>query len=431
MPELTDRGLRTLKPADAGKRLMLWESIVPGLAARVTDTGKVSFVFMKRVAGGKTPRRITLGRFPAMSLADARKRARGILELVAQGKDPAQEIAHQRAAEERRRAETFGAVAEAYLERHAKRNTRPGTFKETKRVLDFDVRPAWRDRPITSITRRDVTALLHDIVDRGAPVQANRTFMVVRKLFNWAVGCGFIEQTPVAQFSMPTKERPRDRALDDAELRAFWTASGDLGWPFGHVFRLLLITACRRDEIGEARWSEVDRQAALLTVPPERYKTDMAHVVPLPAMALAILDALPRIGDSDIIFTTTGRTPSSGYSKAKAALDSRMLTELRKASEERGENPARVTLPPWRLHDLRRSARSRWSAIGIDHDIAERLLGHVIGGIRRVYDAHSYLPEKRAAADRWAAHLQAILNPPEGSNVEPLRRRSAAGGSGQ
>ena len=160
----------------------------------------------------------------------------------------------------------------------------------------------------------------------------------------------------------------------------------------------------------------------MLEVPPERYKTDRVHVVPLPASALAILDELPRLAGSDLLFPSRSGSPVSGYSKAKARLDRLMLAELQKAAEKRGIDPATATLPPWRLHDLRRTARSRWSAIGIDRDIAERLLGHVLGGLREVYDRHSYLPEKRQALDRWAAHLETIINPPAGHKVVPIRR---------
>ena len=218
--ELTEKRLRNVEPASRGKRVTLWDSVVPGLGARVTDRALITFIVMRRIAGEKAPRRMTLGRYPALGLAEARRKARSILELVAEGKDPRQEIARQRAAEERRRAETFEQVADLFIARHASQRRWP----EFERVLRRDVIPAWKHRPISDIGRRDVTALLDGIIDRGAPVQANRTLVVVRKLFNWALDRGLIEQTPIARLSMPTKERP-------ATGRSTTTRSGPSGPP--------------------------------------------------------------------------------------------------------------------------------------------------------------------------------------------------------
>jgi len=395
---LTDRKVASIRAPRAGRREYP-DAIVPGLAFRITDGDAKSWTVRTRVNGRQL--RVTLGPYPRISLAAAREKARRMLDLADKGKDPRLEMQRQRDAETRRQADTFAAVAEQFIERHAKQRRWP----EFERILRRDVIPKWRHQPISEISRRDVTDLLETIADR-APIQANRTLVVVRKLFNWSLDRGIIQHTPTARMRRPTEEKPRERVLSDDELRAFWKACTRLGWPFGPLLQLLAITAQRKGEIGGLQWPEIHRGEKQIELVGSKYKTGRPHIVPLPDAAIAIIDDQPTIGtESGFVFTTNDRTPVSGFSKAKAELDGYMLEELRRDAPK----PGKVKLEPWIIHDLRRTARSNFSKLGIAADISERVLGHVISGIRGIYDRHDYLDEKRRALELWAAELQRIV----------------------
>src|SRR5262249_21241336 len=157
-----------------------------------------------------------------------------------------------------RMPDTFSAVAERYVERYARKNTKATTWKELKRQLEVDVFPKWANRSIRSLTRHDATALLEGIADRGSPVQANRTLARLKTLFKWALDEEVISTDPTARVRKVVKEISRDRTLNDRELRLFWAGCDWLGWPFGQMFKLLLLTAQRRDEVGGMEWCEID-----------------------------------------------------------------------------------------------------------------------------------------------------------------------------
>jgi integrase len=356
-------------------------------------------------------RRDTLGPYPRIGLAKARQMAGDVLELSGRGTDPREARAAEKAAEARQQADTVAAVAEAFITRYVAQRR----WGEFERVLRRDVIPEWGARPIAEITRRDVIEILDTIAER-APVQANRTLVILKVLFGWAVDRDIIGADPTARVQKPTAEKARERVLSDAELRAFWLGCDRLGWPFGPVFQLLALTAARKGEIGELRRPEIDWAKRLIEIPGERYKTGRAHAIPLADAALRILDGLPEIEPQALedgttapafVFTTNGKTAISGYSKAKAELDGYMLEELRRGEKD----PDKITLAPWIIHDLRRTVRTNLSALKVPADIGERVLGHVVGGIRAVYDQHDYFHERREVLDRWAAHLDGIVHP--------------------
>jgi integrase len=231
---------------------------------------------------------------------------------------------------------------------------------------------------------------------------ANRTLTIVKRLFRWAEARDVIEVSPAATVEKPSKETKRSRVLTDDEIRHLWKASETIGWPFGRIFQLLLLTGQRCGEIGGLRWAEIDIEERIAVIPADRYKTKVDHAIPLADAALAIIEDLPKIGESPFVFTVTGKAPVVGYDKAKLRIDALM--------------PAGT--PHWTLHDSRRTVRTKLSEIGVNADIAERVLGHLPGAIRQTYDRHAYLDEKRQALTRWAAALDRIINPP---------RRPAAG----
>lgn len=374
--------------------------------------------------------RETLGNLAMLpKVADARERARVSLQAAARGINPVEErrglIENARNA----KATTFGAVAERYVREYVEKHTRASTIKETKRILDRDVKPAWAWRPITEINRQDVNLVLDAIADRGALVQANQTLVRLRTLFHWAVDEELISVDPTARIRKRIKETARDRFLTDQEIRLFWSGCDQLGWPFGPIFQLLLLTAQRRTEVAGIRWSELNLEQRQWTIPRERAKNDREHIVHLSDLAVAIVAELPEIGESELVFTTTGETHVSGYSKAKERLDRHMLAALCSELSEGGEDASKAVIGEWNLHDLRRTAATGMAKLNIAPHVVDRILNHVSGAIRgvaAVYNRHAYIEERKTALDAWGRYVESLVRPrPE--NVVQL---SAAGGLG-
>jgi integrase len=258
------------------------------------------------------------------------------------------------------------------------------------------------------------------VVARGSPYQARNLYGYAQRIFNWAIGRGVYDITgsPLDRLKsseLVGKKRPRTRTLNDAEIAALWRAAQRLGYPYGPLFQLLLLTGQRKSEIAEARWREIDLKARLLIVPAARMKGDAPHVVPLVADAMQIIEALPRFADGDYLFSTmAGSNPVNGFSKSKLRLDQLMLDELRK------ENPEAL-LVPFVIHDLRRTMRTGLSSLPVPNLVRELVIGHVKPGLHKVYDQYAYLPERTDALALWAARLRSIIDPlPSSSNVVTL-----------
>jgi integrase len=392
--KLTEALVANAKPPATG-RLMLWDALLPGFGVRITDKGSKSWVVMYRLGGRETARqRLTLGKYPALSLAKAREQARSAFDDVARGRVPAL------ATKKHEQLETFTAVAREFVERHAKMQNR--SWRETERILRRYVTPAWGPRAIGDITRQDVIRLLDGLVDRGAPVMAKQTHSTIRKLFNWAVDRGLIATSPCMRLPAPARAKDRDRVLSDEELVDVWRGSDQLGWPFGPVIKLLILTGQRRQEVASMRWPDADFDRALWTLPREVTKTDRAHEVPLSAEALVILRSLPKV-HTELIFTTNGRGPVANFSVAKLRLDNAITTD--RAS--RGLPP----VPPYHLHDLRRTLASGVARLGTAPHVIEKILNHqsgVISGVAAVYNRHAYLDQKRQALVVWGVHVSKI-----------------------
>jgi integrase len=235
------------------------------------------------------------------------------------------------------------------------------------------------------------------MIDRGAAVGANRVFAQLRKMSGWALSRGLIERSPCEGIDKPSSETKRDRVLDDRELALVWRGCEAIGFPFGPLTHLLILTGQRRGEVAGMAYSELDLEGAIWTLPAARVKNKRQHAVSLSPQALALLRNMPRIVGSDFVFSTTGNTAPSGFSNAKEHLDATLLKL----------NPQ--PLAPWTLHDLRRSVASGMARLGVQLHVIERVLNHVsgtFGGIVSVYQKHSYADEMRAALDLWAAHIQ-------------------------
>jgi integrase len=374
--------------ADPARDTFLWDGEIPGFGLKITKGGAKVYLLQYRMGGRGTPtRRYTIGRHGApWTPEEARNEAVRLMGLVRDGIDPMEQ---KRARAAPPKMTTVTDVIGEFLDRYAAKNR---SVNEVRRSLHHDVVSAWGDRPITEITRRDIIELLDGIADR-APVQANRVFSMLRKLFNWCVDRDILPASPCVRVKPPGQETDRDRVLSDDELKRVWRATDLLGWPFGPAVKLLILTAQRRDEVARMRWDEIDLEGALWTIPAEKSKNGRAHEVPLSPAALDILKSLPHMGE--LVFTTTGTTPIAGFSKAKTRLD-----ELSNVLD-------------WRLHDLRRTATTGMAKMGIAPHIADRILNHIGGtirGVAAVYNRHAYLDERRTALDAWARRVETIVN---------------------
>jgi integrase len=420
---LNDRALQALKPAKAGERYEVRDTVVPGFGVRVTDKGAKTYVLVARYPGSANPTRRALAAHGEITLEGARRKARHWLELLEQGIDPRTEIERRRLVEQRKRANTFGAVAEEFI-----RDKLPGERKG--REVEADLRrefiPAWGDRPIADIAAADVRAIIKQVKDRGAVYQAHNLLGEVRRLFSWAIDqeAYGLETSPCDRLKPKViigAKKPRARILDNDELAAFWRATGRLGYPYGPLARVLLLSGQRHREVAEARWSEFDLEKKLWTIPAPRMKSDAPHVVPLSDDVIAILQSLPRFKKADHLFSTTfGEKPTVISDKAKNRLDTRMLRTLKAMARKRGDDRTRVELKPWVIHDLRRTLRTHLSALRIPDHIAEMVIGHGRQGLQRVYDQHRYVDEMREALTLWAGRLRSIVEPAP-ANVVPLK----------
>ena len=390
---LTDRKLAALKPE--GKRYDVMDTDVPGFGVRVSETGQRTFVLIARYPGSSNPTRRALGEYPALSLEQARERARDWRELIRKGIDPKAEVERLRREELRKQQTTFGAVAEDYIALRVKAQRR---VVETEREIRKELIAPWGSRPITAITRSDVVALVDAITRRPAPYTAHIVLGHARSLFNWAINRGAygLEASPcdrVKPTALIGAKEPRQRVLTDAELASLWKSSETLGYPFGPIFHLLLLTGARKSELAEARWSEFDLAKKIWTVPPERFKSNASHLIPLSDAAVAIIESLPRTGN-DHLFTGRKGMVHNFYIP-KERLDALM-----------------GPMPAWVIHDIRRTVRTRLASLRISDLVAEMVIGHGRKGIQRVYDQHTYEAEMREALELWAARLRDIVTPP-------------------
>jgi integrase len=436
---ITQPAVERLKAPSTG-RVEYWDKICPGLGLRVSASGRKTWVVMYRaVRGGRRQLvRETIGTTATLpEVAKARDRARESLQSAAKGTDP---IAARREAakaakaeveiEEARQRDTLNSILDRYLAEHGAKRWRPDTLKEVRRSFAFDVRPTLGAEPVQDITRRHVRELLDGIVARGRAPHAHHVLAYLRPALEWAVEREIIAANPAVGVPDPDprkrEARTRDRYLDDDEIRLFWPACETIGWPFGPLFQLLMLTGQRRDEVAQARWSEFDLDKALWTLPRERAKNNKAHLVHLSPLAATIIKGLPTIGAKGLLFTTTGDSPISGFSQAQERVAARMIelrrVELSVAGD--GKEPESTTIPHFTIHDLRRSTATGMAGLGIAQHVVEKVLNHTggkISGVAATYNRFEYLAERQAALELWSRHVEGLVRPASGNVVE-LRR---------
>jgi integrase len=388
----TDKFIAALRPKD--QRYERWEG--GGFGIRVSPRGK-AWVWVYHYEG--RPRRMTLGSYPAMGLADARIKFAEARNLLARGLDPGDVEVQQRKAE--RVAETVEELAEAYLEKWARPRKRSAA--EDERILRKDVIAAWGRRKAKDIARRDVIALLDAIVDRGSPIAANRTLALIRRMFGWALSRDIVATSPCVAVKAPAKEKRRDRVLSADEIAALWCALENpelaISAPIRLALKLQLVTAQRKGEVIGAEWSEFDLDGRVWTIPAEKAKNGMPHRLPLSPLALVVLDEIASA------LQATKDVPGWLFPSPRCdgpitgpAVDHAMRSH-RHALGTGDATP----------HDLRRTAASAMTSIGISRLVVSKILNHAEPGITAVYDRYSYDPEKRAALDAWSVRLEEIV----------------------
>jgi len=413
-----------------------------GLYFIVQPSGVKSWALRYRRKNDGKAVKHTIGSYPMLSLKDARSEATRLRAEIERGADPHGDklVARRRAAEV---DDSFEAVARRFIADYQFRSKRSWQWAARLLGLAVDTEAEavpkqcpplvvmrdgssdrhrrrrvslvdrWGTRRFGDITHADIVYALEQISDR-APVAANRLHAVLSSLFEWAKGKRLVASNPCADLDRPAEERPRDRVLDDKELRKVWLAAGELDRPHTGIVRLLILTGQRRNEIARLRWNEIDLEERLIRLPAARTKNGRPHDVPLSASALAIVAGQPRAPDADLVFTAR-RKPIASFSHMKLLLD------------------AASGVSNWTLHDLRRTVASGLQKLGVRLEVTEAVLNHKSGstaGIVGVYQRHDYADEKRAALESWASYVTELVDNENKrpTNVTPYRRMSVRRG---
>jgi integrase len=414
---LTVLALKALKPRAAAYEVR--DPALTGAYAQVWPSGATSYILRYRFRGRS--KKLVIGKFnpDAGGLAEVRRAAREaqnqLVQARRQNADELDPVTARRAAKAQqaeqacaKRAAAMPArdLVERLVEEFIKLYAQPHTkdWRETERILKKEIVGRWAGRRLSEITSAEIREALREIKAR-APIAVNRIHGRFRKLCNWAVAEEIISASPVEKVKAltPEKNRARERVLSDNELGMIWRAAEMLQFPFGQIFQLLILTGQRRGEVAGMSWSELDISAAIWVIPPERTKNNLQHSVALSPLALSILSGQPRFqrarGETDFVFSP-GVTAPSGFSRARRRLDA----AIQKADA--------APLPPWVVHDIRRSFAAGCARLGVALHVIERVLNHIsgtFGGVVGVYQRHSFSEEMRAALDLWSRHAEAIV----------------------
>jgi integrase len=412
---ITEERIVNLRPARDGKRYDFPDGTTPNLFVRVGARDKV-FVLLARFGGRTNPTRRAIGAFPHISLDRARTMAAEWNALIERGLDPRKE--KERAEEEEALAarRTFASAMEDYIAALPSREANRHVLADTKAIRRDILAPSanpWLGKPMADVEDVDVSRLVKAIQARGAQAQALTAFQHLKTFFAWAmeperrIAYG-LSANPIRDL-MPKvlglRRRVRTHLPDVHELRAIWKAADDTPYPYGPLFKGVLLTGVRKTEFAGMRWSEIDWEDQLWTIPEERSKSKVAHLVPLSAAMLRLLEGVRRSqpkGHGDCVFSTTnGQTPVNGFGKATAAFRAKATAAL---SEMRPQ----AVMRRWVLHDTRRVVRTALSGLGVRPEVGECVLGHGKRGIEAVYNQYEYLPETRDALSRLADHLARV-----------------------
>ena len=383
--KLTDATVQALTVKSSA--YFVWDSQATGLGVKVTPAKRKLFVVQLRFPGHTVQTKRTLGQWPGMALHDARLAAQRWRDQVKVGIDPRLVEAEQRRAAEREAANTFARVVEQYLAAR----TAYRRYRTDKKEIERKLIPAFGDRPISTIMPRDVREYI-TAQAKVAPYSTSNTWRHAVAIFKFAAHNDMIAASPCASLTKRLLFNghtlpPRQRVLSDEEVARLWHVTDELGYPYGHFYRWLLMTGCRLSEAQGARWSEIN--GSTWTIPPERFKSNAEHALPITDAMLELLATIPRQGD--YLFTCDGMNPINGATKVKRMLD-----------REMGDVPA------WVNHDLRRTVRTNLAALGVADHVAELVIGHGRRGLQRIYDRHKYTNEIEAALTAWHACIERL-----------------------
>lgn len=390
-----------------------------GLALRVMPSGSKSWVFRYMVDG--VARRMTLGSYPAISLAEAREKHGAAMMALQRGVDPGAEQQAEKA--KHKTAPTFQDMLTELWEIELKHKKSGG---QSRYLLTKNVVPAWGKRKVADIKRRDIVLLLDQIRDR-APVVANRVHGALSRLFNFAAERGVIEDSPCTRIRKPP-EKGRSRVLSDEEIKALWLAL-DLENTDADIYRvsklalkMILLTGQRSGEVCGATWAEIDEETAFWNIPAERMKNAQSNRVPLCPMALEIIQQAKVYSDPETCLFVFQSSYKPGEAMTRHALSRAVARHWSEIEISEGKKAFQEGFTP---HDLRRTLRTRLAELGVSDVVAERVLGHKLQGIMGVYNRHAYDEEKRQALMKWEGRLKEILGQSRPvDNVIQLRRRS-------
>ena len=385
-----------------GRVFYAWDADLSGFGLRAGKAG-VSYFIEYRLGGrGAKNRRMTIGKHGILTPDEARKLAKEELGKVARGDDVAQ-------AKKEAREKLTGQTLKDAMERFLASNNRTGRYwiHKQARLLGKDMEPL-HNRPVATIRRSDVLAVI-DKVKARSEAAARLLFVDLRPFFKWAVERELMETNPASEMKPPAAAIKRDRVLENQEVSAFWRAASETSWPFASIYKLLLLTGARREEVAGMKWSELDLDARVWMLPGTRTKNKRDHRIPLAPQAIDLLDRLGiaaiKAGfgyeDSDIVFSTTGHSAPSGFSKAKKALDAKMNAILGARFKD------------WRIHDLRRTCATVMENLGIDTRVVETALNHVSGtkaGIVGVYQRAEHREAVAAAFRAWGAFIEQLVS---------------------
>jgi integrase len=396
--KLTQANVATFKMPAGKSEHIEFDETMPGFGLRIRAGDKGEHrTFIAQYKIGAKHRRITLGNVAKVKLENARKEAKKVFGKVAIGEDPANEKTVARADA----SNTLDGIITAYLEAK-KTEFRDRSYEATEYHLNTLWKPLHK-LTLAAVSRATIAAQVRTIAKENGPVAANRARASLSAMFRWVIGEGLGGENPVVGTNKQEENGPRERSLSDAETAAVWLAAPTND--YGRIVRLAMLTGCRRTELGDLRWPEIDLEARTITLPKERTKNGQEHIVPLCDAALKILKAIPRREGRDFVFGT-GEGGYSGWSKAKGALD-----KAAKLKE------------PWTLHDLRRTVRTGFGTLGVLPHVAEAALNHLPPKLIRTYDRNSYAKEIKAALNLWAGHLAVAIAQANGANVTRLQSR--------
>jgi integrase len=407
---LTPKFVATATALSGSERSIFWDIEPRGFGLMITRAGHQSFVVQYRVNGRSRRYTIKAG----LSLDKARREARKIVGEVAQNRDPVEDRREAKIAAKAKRdtehvakTNTLRAVAETYLKR-AGDGLR--SMEQRRATIERLILPSkLADQQVGHIKRGDIVRLLDQIEEERGAAMADGVLALLGRIFSWHAARTDTFHSPIVRGMTRTKprERARARILNDDELRAVWKAATKEEGAFPSMIRFLLLTAARRNEAAKMEFAELEgngeSHAGDWVLPASRNKTKQDLVRPLSKAAQAILAELPRIADCQFLFTNDGRRPIGGFSKFKRTFDQQ------------------CGVSDWTLHDLRRTARSLMSRAGVPTDHAERVLGHVIGGVRGIYDRYEFYNEKKAALEALAGQIDRIIHPQD--NVLAMARK--------